>query len=116
MMMIVSIAYLLLGLVGREFRAYQSCAGLLVRLSDDAASLHGSIDAVLILSCSHGLIVHASTGHHVLLAVVCRKLVLVRHELIASIVLHSVSPVDLSHRSASLAPIAALAVTALPVI
>ena len=113
MMMIVSIAYLLLGLVGREFGAYQPCAGLLVRLSDDAASLHGPIDAVLILSRSHGLIVHASTCHHVLLAVVCCKLVLVRHELI---VLHSISPVDLGDRSASLAPIAALAVTALPVI
>jgi hypothetical protein len=116
MMMVVSIAYLLLGLVGSELGAYQSCAWLLVRLSNDAASLHRPINAVFILSCTHDLVMHANTCHHVLLAIICRKLVLIRHELVSSIVLHSIGSIDFGHWSASLAPVAALAVTALAII
>lgn len=84
-------------------------------LGDNATSLHCSIDAIFILSAAHGLIVHACTCHNVLLAVVCSELVLVRHELIAGIVLHA-SPVDLSDRGPSLTPIASLAMAALTVI
>lgn len=118
MMMIVSIVYLLLGLVGSELGAYQSCAWLLVRLGDDPASLHRSVDAIFILSRSHGLVMHGHAYHRVLLPVVCRKLVLVRHELVSSIGLHShnIGSVYLGHWSSSLAPIASLAVAALTVI
>lgn len=87
-----------------------------MRLGNDAASLHRSVDAIFILSRSHGLVMHGHACHRVLLPVVCHKLVLVRHELVSSIGLHSIGSVYLGYWTSSLAPIASLAMAALTVI
>ncbi len=83
----------------------------------DTAPLQVAVDAVLILA--QGLALKSSSTHHILLPVVSGELILIGHELTASIVLHTrVRPIDLHSLGSSscLASIVTFAMAALPVV
>jgi hypothetical protein len=83
----------------------------------DTAPLQVAVDAVLILA--QGLALKSSSTHHILLPVVCGKLILIGHELTTSIVLHTrVRPIDLHSLGSSscLASVVTFAMAALPVV